>query len=94
MTTTTLDARIHNLLAPFSVRPATTSTAEASRRRDGFRFGWELNRLQGGRRSPAGGQLEELYAQGRISEQEYFDLVAVLAASGGLNGDAGRTYGG
>ena len=92
--TTTLDIKSTDLLAPFEAREATTSTAEANRRREGFKFGWELNRLQGGTRSRVGAQLEELYVQGRISKDEYFGLVAALAHDGQLTAEHDRSNGG
>jgi hypothetical protein len=91
--TAILDTRADDPLARYQARPITTSASEANRRRDGFKFGWELNRMQGGTRSPVGAQLEELYVQGRISKQEYFDLVAALAADGRLTDNADSSHG-
>jgi hypothetical protein len=36
------------IFAPYEARPATVDATERERREVGLRFGWELNRLQGG----------------------------------------------
>jgi hypothetical protein len=75
---------VDELLAPFEARATTTREAEADRRRDGLRFGWELNRLQGGVRTAVSERLEELYAQGKINDTEYLALSVELAKQGHL----------
>jgi hypothetical protein len=89
--TTTAKTREVDRLAPFLARPITTTSAEADRRLAGFKFGWDLNRLQGGNRSTVGAQLEMLYAQGRVTKPEYFELVAALATEGILTGVSDRS---
>ena len=80
--TVALTTRLDALLAPFEARSATVSESGAERRRECLHFGWELNRLQGGVRSPAGARLEALYVDGRVSKNEYLVLAAKLASQG------------
>lgn len=75
------------ILAPFEARRAITPEDEVGKRREGFRFGWELNRLQGGSRSEAGARLEELFITGRISDAEYTKLAIELARCGLLTNE-------
>jgi hypothetical protein len=84
---------IDTVFAPFEARPVTTSEAEAAERREGFKFGWELNRLQGGVRTPVNERLEDLMVFGKIDKAEYLLLAVELVKQGYLGASEPATNG-
>jgi hypothetical protein len=70
---------LDEMLEPYERRAAVLAEHEIAERRAGMTLGWELNRLQGAERDEANDRLADLFASGRITTQDYVELVTALA---------------